>query len=449
MRISSENKHFLHLAMKIAIPVTIQQLINSMLNILDIFMIGKLGIEQITGVGLANQIFFLFTIFVFGINSGASVFMSQYWGKNDVSGIHKTIGISLTLSMLTALVFAFCGFFFPKTILSIYSNDMNVINMGSKYLKIVVFSYIFSSVTTVFNFSLRCIGETRLPMNISIISLFINAGFNALLIFGLFGFPALGVAGAAIATLIARVVELFAIIFFSVKYKFPIITKIKNYFSFDTQRIKNYLKVGGFVIINEVLWAIGTSIYNVAYKFAGTNAQGAMQIATTICDLFFVISIGIGSAAAVSLGIFLGEKNFAKAELYEKKFFKLAAASGIVMSVLLAILIPFILSIFNISEEVYDYSYKILISISLLMTFKFTSHIIIVGVLRCGGDTKYSMLLDFFGVWILGIPAAFLGTAIFHLPIYIVAFFVYFEEFVKTIIGLRRIKTKKWIKNLN
>ena len=142
MKISSENKHFLSIAMKMAIPVTIQQLINSMLNMLDIFMIGKLGIEQITGVGLANQIFYLFTIFIFGINSGATVFMSQYFGKNDMKGIHSTMGISLTLSMLTALIFSVAGFFFPKTILSIYSNDATVISLGAEYLKIVVFSYI-------------------------------------------------------------------------------------------------------------------------------------------------------------------------------------------------------------------------------------------------------------------------------------------------------------------
>ena len=205
-------------------------------------------------------------------------------------------------------------------------------------------------------------------MNISIISLFVNAIFNSLLIFGMFGFPALGVSGAAIATLISRIVELSALMFFAFKFKMPVITKIKNYFTFNTERVKNYFKVGGFVIINEVLWAIGTSIYNIGYKFAGTNAQGAMQIAKTICDLFFVISVGIGSATAISLGIFLGEKNFEKAELYEKKFFKLSIVSGIIMSVLLIIFIPLILSMFNISSEVYDYSYKNIIFHSFTFT---------------------------------------------------------------------------------
>lgn len=448
MEMSNENKVFAKLLIGISIPIAVQQLINTAVNMLDIFMIGQLGEAEIAATGLANQIFFLFTLLTFGINSGASIFMAQFWGRNEIKNIHKTMGICFTLSVLAGILFACGGIFFPEEILAIYSQDAEVIRIGSGYLRIVSGSYIITGVSTTFGFALRSIGDTKLPMFTTLISLFCNGIFNSILIFGLLGVPAMGVNGAAIATFIARTVELVLLVFFVYKLKFPVAASIKEYFSFKMDLVKIYFGTAGFVILNEIMWSMGTSMYNVGYKFAGTHAQAAVQIAGNIQNLFYVISIGIGSAAAIMLGNLLGAGQKDLAMRYSKKFYKVITGVGIACAVILLLTIPLIISMFNVTEEVYGFTYKILIAVALFLPFKCVNHLIIVGILRSGGDTTFSLILDGFGVWVIGVPMAFLGTLVFKLPIYYVVALVFMEEPIKLIFGYMRVKTNKWVKGI-
>lgn len=447
-KMSAENKTFFKLLFGISMPIMIQEFIYSSLSMIDVLMIGKLGSSSITGVGLANQIFFLFSLLMLGINSGASIFMAQYWGKRDIEGIHKIMGISIFLSVFAGLLFAFVSFFTPELVMSIYSKDPAVIEEGAKYLKVVAFSYVFNAITKTLSYTLRSIEAPSLTMVVSFFAVILNTLLNYMFIFGKLGAPEMGVVGAALATLIARIFEAVVVILFMKKLKYPINAKLKQYFSVDKKTIKMFFGTAGVVILNEIVWSIGTSLYNVAYKYAGTEAQTAIQITSNFQNMFLVVILAVGSATAIMLGNLLGANQLELAQRYEKKFFIAMIVLGIVCGVVLFFMKGFLLSFFKISPIEYEYCDKILNVLCFMIFPKALNFLYIVGVLRSGGDTKYALMLDLSTVWFIGVPMAFLGTLVFQLPIYWVYFLVLMEEPVKLFFSFKRARTKKWVKVL-
>ncbi|MBQ4346851.1 MAG: MATE family efflux transporter, partial [Firmicutes bacterium] len=389
---SQENRLFLKLMMGITIPIALQNLITNALNMLDVFMIGQLGEIEIAGCGLANQVFFVYNLICFGVGSGASIFMSQCWGRGDIKSIHKTMGVAFIVCILLGALFTAGGFFMPEELLGIFSNDSAVIEVGASYLRVVCLSYILFGITTIYVFALRCVGKTGIPMLITLISFFCNAGANLVLIFGLFGFPKMGVVGAAAGTLFARIVEIILMHIIVYGRKMQISAPIKEYFSFDRAYVKVFFKTAGFVIINELMWSLGVSLYNSGYKYAGTQAQAAMQICSSIQNLFYVVSIGLGAAAAIMIGNLLGAGKIDQAKSYGNKFFIANIVTGAGLSFLFIGIRPFALSFFEIGGEVYEYAFKIMFVMACYLVIKCINHLIIVGLLRCGGDTLVCML---------------------------------------------------------
>lgn len=443
-----KDKQFFKLAFALAIPIMIQNLINSSINMLDTFMIGRLGEAEVTAVGLANQIFFLYSLLVFGINSGMSIFMAQYYGKGDIKSLHKVEGICLLSSILAGFVFMIAALFIPEILMKMYSKDSKVIELGVQYLKIIAFSYILTAISYSYTSACKSSGQTKLPMYSTAISLICNATLNAVLIFGYLGFPKLGVRGAAIATLISRCVEALVVILVIYLCRFPVAANLKSLFGFKLDFFTNVYKTAIFVVLNEFIWALGTSIYNIAYKYAGTQAQAAIQISGNIQNLFTVVGFGMGSACAISVGNLLGANDEKKATDYANRFAILSPFIGLFMGVILIIFTPSIMTLFNVSDEVVTYTKLINVVIGLYFPFKMLNYTIIVGILRCGGDTTYGFILDFCGVWFIGVPMAFIGICLFNLPIYIVIIMVTSEEFFKAIFGLKRLKSKKWVNNV-
>ncbi len=429
----------------LAVPIILQELINSTVNLLDTFMIGKLGIHEVTAVGLANQIFFLFILLTFGINSGSSIFMGQFWGKNDTKSIRKVMGICFISTFLGACLFAIPAFFVPEKIMSIYSdNDTRVIELGAQYLRIVCFSYFLTAFSATLNISLKSIGQTKIPMFTTMIALSCNFILNYIFIFIL----KMGVEGAAYATLIARFIELCVQLVLVNLLKLPVIGQIRQYFSADAAFIKKHFMLTYPVILNEFIWALGTSAYNIAYKFTGTEGQGAVQISGTIQNLFGVIGFSVGSAAGIILANTLGANEKEKAIRYSRKSLFLAVALSILMGLVLLLVAPGIISLFNVSDQVKEYAAKIMYVIAagmVIKTFNFTS---IVGILRSGGDTMFCLILDGLTVWLVGVPLAFIGGYFLRLPIYWVVLFVYGEEIVKLFASAYRVFSNIWVKNV-
>ncbi|ABR50310.1 MATE efflux family protein [Alkaliphilus metalliredigens QYMF] len=442
------DKVFYKTMLAIALPITIQNLISSALNTVDTIMIGNLGELEIAAVGLANQFFFMFVLLLFGINSGASIFISQFWGRQDIKNIHRVLGIALISGGILSLVFAVGAFGVPNVILGFFTHDQSVIDLGSQYLRIVSLSYFATAVTFAYSFAARSTGEAKLPMVVSAVSLSINTVLNYIYIFGKFGAPALGVSGAAWATLAARSVEMVLLLGMVYGKKYAIAGKIKDMMNLTREFVLKYFKTAYPVILNEGFWSLGMTMYTAIYARISTEAIASVQIANTVQSIFMVVGMGLGNACAVMLGNEIGGNHKERAFNYAKKFAILGPLTGGIMGMLLFALAPYILKLFNVSTEVHINAIRILMVLGVFMAFKIFNAILVIGIVRSGGDTKFSLFLELGSVWLIGVPLAFLGAHVWQLPIYWVVVLVSMEEVVKAGIGSVRLISKKWIHNV-
>lgn len=444
-----QNKDFYKTLFTISIPIVIQNFISSSLNLVDNVMIGQLGETFIAATGLANQIFFVMTLILFGANSGISIYIAQFWGKKETDRIKSVLAIGLTFALLISGVFFILGFLLPVEVLSLMSKDAEVVKYGAAYMKIVSLSYIITAITFAFGFSTRSVGHPKLPMVASIISLLINTGLNYVLIFGYLGFAPMGIEGAAIATVIARVVE-FIIIVYGVYKTIPVLSvSPKCFVTIPKDLILKVAKTAFPVIVNEGFWSLGMTAYALVYARIGTDAVAAVMITNTVNSLFMVIGFGLGNASSVMLGNTLGAGEIERAIDYNKKFLSLSILVGIVIGVLINLIGPFLVrNLYQLTPESYEITIITLRILALFMAFKFYNTIIIIGTLRSGGDTVFSMLLEITCVWLIGVPLALLGAFVLKWPVYAVVALVNAEEIVKVIAGLPRLLSNKWAKRL-
>lgn len=442
------DKKFYKTLMNLAVPIALQNLILSSLNLVDTIMIGKLGERAIASVGLANQYFFLLNLLLFGICSGSAIFTAQYWGNKDIKNIRKVLGICLISGGIASAVFTIGGLLFPEQILSIFSKDKDVVVLGSQYLRIIVFSYIITSISFSYSFTLRSTGEVKAPMVVSTIALGTNTVFNYLLIYGKFGFPRLEVRGAAIATVIARVIEMMLILYVVYKNNNVIAAKISEMIDLTSSFVKNFFKVTAPVILNESIWALGVTLYAFVYARMGTNVIASTNISGTIEKIAWVVFMGIGNACAVMIGNKIGGGDEEEAFTYANRFIILGPSLALIIGFLVFLSSGWILSPYNVSPQVYEFARRNLIVFSVFLWAKCFNYLSVVGILRSGGDTKFCLFLDTGSVWLVGVPLAFLGGLLWRLPIYWVLTLISLEEVFKLVFGLPRILSKKWINNL-
>jgi len=442
------DKIFYTAIITLALPIMLQNLLASSLSFIDTVMIGQLGEVQIAAVGLANQMFFLVILLFFGISSGASIFFAQFWGNRDLKSIHKTLGLALTIGVSGAALLSTVSILFPDEIMRIFSPDKAVITAGAEYLKIVGISYIFSAVTFIFSSALRSTEDARTPLIVSAISMTTNAVFNYLLIFGKFGFPQMGVRGAALATTGSRALEMCLIIAISYIKKKPTAAPLSEIFSFSKEFTAKFFKLVSPVILNELAWSLGMVMYKIVYARMGTPIIASANISESIQSLFFVMFIGTANSAAILIGKKIGEKKQDLAKTYASGFLILGLALGAVVGVFMAAFSALIPRAFNASPEIIAITTKSLLVMSLILPIKVFNMHSIVGVLRSGGDTRYSLILEITSVWCVGVPLAFVGGLVLHIPIYYLYGLVGLEELYKLIISARRIRSGKWVNDL-
>jgi len=433
----------------LAIPIIAQTFISSSLNLLDVLMIGQLGETSVASVGLANQVFFLLQFLLFGINSGAAVFTAQLWGKGDVPNIRRVLGIGLTMGVSGGLLFGAIALLAPETALSIYTQDPAVKELGSSYLRTVGYSYPLMALTFGYASVLRSTGNVRPPMMVSIIALSIKTMLNYLLIFGNLGFPELGVQGAALSTAIARTLECIMMLSYTYIKRLPTAGTPRELFSFERKFVWTYLKIAFPVVINEVLWSMGISAYNAVYGHIGTEAIAAINIASTIESLAFVIFIGISDATGILVGNQIGAKDEPGAFETAGRSIRLAVLGAMLMGGVIFVISGPMLTLYNVAPEVKLFARSILTIQACLLWVRVSNMTLIVGVLRSGGDTRFSMFLDGVMMWIVGVPSALLGAFVFHLPVYWVYLMVMSEELLKFVLSLLRYRSKKWIHNVS
>ncbi len=443
-----KDRYFYKTMITIALPITLQNLISSSLNMVDTVIIGRLGESKIAAVGLANQYFFLLNLILFGINSGSSIFIAQFWGKGDTKHIRKVLGIALITGGIVSIIFTIGAFVAPQFILSLFTNDSIVIELGSEYLKVISLSYFITSISFAYGFASRSIGQAKLPLIVSGISLGINTFLNYALIYGLFRMPKMGIRGSALGTLIARIVEVILLLSIVYRENGVLAGKLKEMLTPTKEFVFKYFNTTLPVILNESFWSLGMTMYSAAYARISTGAVAAVQISNTIQNLFMVVFFGLGNACAVMIGNKIGANEKVTAIKYANKFSIIGPLLGIVTGGIVIIISPYILKLFKISSEVYSDAYKILIVMAIFMGIKVFNILLVVGILRSGGDTKFSMFLEIGSVWLIGVPLAFLGGLVWHLPVYIVVALVSLEEIIKTLIGIPRLISKKWVRNV-
>lgn len=439
---------FLKKVVQVALPIAMQGLLNSIVNLVDNLMIGNLGETSIAAVGLANKVFFVFSLLVFGVCSGSGVLSAQFWGKGDLRNMRRTLGMALTIVVACSLFFVIPSVTNPHIVMRIFTESNATIIEGGKYLKIAALTYPLIAISNAYAATLRAANRVKAPMYVSMITILINVSLNYTLIFGHFGFEAMGVAGAAIATLTARTFEAIALVTIVYVTKSPAACRLSELFGFDFRFTRLFAATAFPVIANEFMWGLGTTIYSLVYGRMGDGAVAAVTIATTITDLLVVFFQGTSNACAVILGNELGADHLERAESYAKKFVVLQILASVLIALIMVAVSPYFIGLFAISEQVMGDVRMCIIMFALFMPIKMYNYVNIVGILRSGGDTKYCLFLDCFGVWAIGIPLAFIGGLWLQLPIWTVFALVMFEEFFKTVLGILRYKKKIWLRNL-
>ena len=439
---------FLKKAVRIALPVAMQGMLNTIVNLVDTMMIGALGATAIAAVGLANKVFFVFTLLVFGIVSGSGVLAAQYWGNGDIKNIKKVVGLALTLAVAASIAFLVPAVVCPEAVMRIFTASEDAIQVGAGYLTIVALSYPATAVSNTFVAMLRATGRVKAPVVISSCTIFINIFFNYTFIYGNFGAPAMGAAGAALATLMARLAEALSIILVVYLGKAPVAARFKEMFGYSKEFLVQFFSTTSPVIANEFIWGLGTTLYSLAYGRMGNDAVAAITIATTIQDIVTVLFQGLSAATAVIMGNEMGAGKLKRAERYAKNFLILQFIVTILGALFCVAIRWQIIGVYNITPEIAESVSRRIIVFALFMPFKMFNYVMVVGILRSGGDTKMCLLLDCSGVWMIGVPMAFLGGLFFGFPIHIVYAMVMLEEVYKAVFGYWRYKQKKWLRNL-
>lgn len=445
----SDTPRFASRLIRLALPIAAQTLMMTALNLADTFMVGRLGEVQIGAIALGNQIFFLLMLFQFGVGSGALVFASQYWGNGDVGGVRRSLGASLMFALTGAAVFTLGAVAAPDLLLSAFSEDQVLIAEGRPYLRIVGISYLATAISMAYTHSLRAVGDTRLPMYAAGISIGLNIFGNYVLIFGAFGLPALGVTGAAIATAAARFIEMSIILVVVYRRRGPVAASLRDLVAWNRAFIRRFLRRASPVVLNELLWSTGFTMYTVVFARMGTGYLAAYNVADTVARLLMVIFIASGQATAVLIGNEIGAGRsvdagrIGRAIVHRVPF--VAAAVGLVGFFVVAPLVP---GLFEVSAEVRLLVRDFLRLFSVLMVMKTVNLHIVVGNLRGGGDTTVALLVDILPLWLIGVPAAFVTGLALGLPAHLVYLALNAEEVTRLVLGWRRVRSGKWVHEL-
>ena len=437
--------NFLKILFTIAVPIMVQNFLNSLVNILDTIMIGRLGTVEIAAVGLGNQLFFLLNLVLYGTASGAMVFTAQFWGKKDLVGLRKTFGISLSTALFFSSLFTVFCMLMPEEILSLYSKDAAVIKTGAKYLRLVAGCFIPFSISFMFIFTLRAIEQVKAAVTVTIVSLTVNLVLNALLIFGLLGFPRLEVEGAAIATVAARCTELIFFFIITKKKKYPILGSLKEHFSFTGRFLCTFFLIVLPVIFNESVWSLGMTFHHKIFAGFNTFSYAAFNITNTVSQLTWVIFIGLGNGVSVLIGKKIGESNYGTAKKYASNIAVFAPFAAIFVGASLIPISFLIPHVFKVEPEVITYAKRFFMILAVCYPLKAFNMSMVVGVIRAGGDTKFGVFYDTFFMWIISIPLAFYLSIHTALPAWFIYLCLFADEPINAVVGLWRLRSGKWL----
>lgn len=432
--------------LKIAVPVALQFLLSNLLNLADIMMVGFLGEQPLAGVTAGNNVFFIYSLFVVGVACGGGIFAAQYMGRRDQDGIRRVLGISLAVGGVLVLLFTALLLGFGGPMQRLFTADPVVAAYSKQYSMILLISYLPAMAMECYAGVLKNSGRPNLSFIAAVVGLGLNVLLNYILIFGNWGAPVLGVAGAAIATVIARWVQLGLLLVLVYAGDHPVACHPKKLFSFHREQCVLFLKVCLPVMINEGLWAMGTTAYNAIYGQMGTKELAVIAIVGNIERIFLFVFMGMAYASLGVVGKKIGENDHDTAYRYSLRYARLSFFMGVGMGVLLIVFAPFLVGIYHVTPEARQMAIQLLTILGCVVgvrTFNLTN---IIGLLRTGGDTMASARIDLISLWLVGVPLVFLGGMILHLPMYVVYAMALAEEGCKLLMGVPYLRSRKWLR---
>lgn len=447
-RLDQDNKLLAKRLVTVALPIALQSLVGASLNLIDNLMVGNLGEAELASVGAGVQIYFTYWMILFGFTSGASAFISQFYGVRDSKQIKATIGFMTIFVFSGASIFFLACIFFPEEIIRLFSSAPEMIELGTDYIRVGAPCFLLMSISVPLAVGLRGTQQTKIPMAVSMVALLHNTFMNYCLIFGNFGFPKMGVSGAAFATVLSRVLETLILIYMVFIRKNILSGDLKQYFSFTKTLVKRIFKTAIPTMLNETSWGLGAVACTAMYARTGITSFAAYQASNTINNLFTLATFSIGDAVLILVGQRLGAGKLDEAFNLAKKLLKTCVLIGGISGFLLLISSPKLILFFNFTEEGWSIASKILwVHAGCLWMHTYTSAAI-TGVLRCGGDTKFALLAETATVWLIQVPIVALGVFFFKWPIFWIFLVMKLEEVTKFILMLWRTHSGKWVKNM-
>ncbi|MGN0659667.1 MAG: MATE family efflux transporter [Emergencia sp.] len=447
-RITSEDRRLYRKLAGIAVPIAVQGVVSATLGLVDNLMVGFLGEAELAAVGIATQIFYIFYLLMFGFTSGTATFAAQFFGAGDYRNIRKVVGFSIVVALFAGSLFFAGAFFFTEQILHIYASDPQLIALAQSYVKIGSVTFFFMAFSVPLEMAFKATQQTRVPMLVSAVVFVTNVSLNYILIFGKFGAPALGVAGASLATTIARFFEVFIMIFFAVRRSNCFHGPLREFFGWNREMILRVMRNAAPTTVNELLWSIGQTMYVAAFSRIGTTAYAAYQASASINSLFTFTAFSIGDAALILIGEKLGEGKPEETYVLGRKLLKIGVALGIVIGLILILTAKPLVGLFSLSAQGKFFAVRILTVYGFCLALSVYNGIQITGTLRGGGDTRFAMIAECSCVWLVAVPLAFLGAQVLELPIYLAVLLVRVEDLVKSFILTWRFRSKKWINNV-
>lgn len=433
----------------IAVPVTLQSLLQSSFSVIDQVMIGQLGSESIAGIGLGGKFASIYSVVLGAIVAAAGIMIAQYIGQKNSVGAGRSFRTNLEIAVVLAVIFMFVSNVFAEDIMSLYTKDHSTLMLSVEYLKIYSIAFLPMAVSTMMAVILRCVEAAVFPLISSAISVVLNTGLNYFLIFGKLGFPEMGVKGAAIASVASQIVSCAATAIFFViqlrKHQLKIIVSRE----ITRQSVHLYLGILGPILICEFLWSLGENVYSGIYGNIGTKSMAAMTMTGPIQVLMIGALSGLSQAAGIMIGKSLGNSDYDRAYNDSKRLMKYGLVGSLILSAALIIFGRYYVSIYNVEQSVMDVAYQLLVVFAIVSPVKVQNMILGGGIIRSGGKTKYVMWIDIIGTWMCGVPLGLLSAFVLKLPITYVYFILSMEECVRWMISLIIFKKKGWMNNIH
>ena len=432
----------------LVIPMALQNLINVGVSAADVIMLGGVGETALSGASLAGQVQYIMTLFLFGLTSGATVLTAQYWGKGDRDSIEKILGMAVKAAVFVTALFTVAALAVPEVLMSIFTSDPAVTAEGIRYLRIVAFSYMLMGITQAYLYIMRSVERVVVATVVYLLSLLCNIVLNSIFIFGLMGCPAMGVRGAALGTLCARILEVILVAGYARLFNRDIKLRMKYVIHTDRILFRDFMRYALPVVVNEVMWGLGTAANTAILGHMGSPAVAANSVAQVARQLATVVSFGLSSAAAIYLGKTIGERKTEHARAYSKRFIYLSLLMGALGGLLILMISPFAAAALSLTEMAKEYLRFMFFVMSYFVVGQAFNTTMVVGIFRSGGDTRFGLILDVTTMWCCSILLGFIAAFVLKLSVPAVYVILMSDEIIKIPITTWRYRKYRWLRDV-